>query len=311
LKLHENNRPGSAIIADQVFFFRNIHETYHELIMEAFDYLSYYIKKRRNNMNKKFYQIILITVLIFISLASAGKVEAWSGCGSTYNVQWGDTLSGIAAKCGTTMSAIWQLNPGLGNWVYAGQVLYMPGGNWSTGGIYPIHIVAPGDTLKNIAQRYGTTMYAIANLNGIYNYNLIYVGQSLKIPTGGYYDPQVPPPPVIPPAPSPSGYTYVVQPGDTLRILAYRWGVGIYDILAVNPQITNASIIYVGQIINIPVQSASTPTNPNPSYYTVKAGDTMRIIANMFGTTVYNLQLLNPQIWNVNWIYAGMVLRVN
>jgi len=256
-------------------------------------------------MNKKILQIILVVFLIFASMASAGKAAAWSGCGSTYMVQWGDTLSGIAAKCGTSMSAIWQLNPGLGSWVYAGQVLYMPDGNWGVGGIYQIHVVAPGDTLKNIAQRYGTSMYSIANLNGIYNYDWIYVGQSLKIPVGGSISP------VPAPVPSPSGYTYLVQSGDTLRKLAYRWGVGIYDILAVNPQITNASIIYVGQIINIPVQSVVPPVTTTPGYYTVRAGDTLRIIANMYGTTVYNLQLLNPQIWNVNLIYVGMILRVN
>jgi LysM repeat protein len=167
----------------------------------------------------------------------------------------------------------------------------MPGASGNTGGSSSYYIVAPGDTLKNIAIRYGTTVEALASWNGIYNYNLIYVGQRLAIPTGNY----------IPPVTWPqSGSTYVIQPGDTLRKLAYRWGVGIYDILAVNPQITNA------RVINIPGASSV----PNPSYYTVRAGDTLRIIANMYGTSVYNLQLLNPQIWNPNWIYTGMVIRV-
>ena len=39
-------------------------------------------------------------------------------------------------------------------------------------------------------------------------------------------------------------------------------------------------------------------------------GWTLRIIANRYGTTVYNLQVLNPQIYNSNWIYAGQVIRV-
>jgi LysM repeat protein len=254
-------------------------------------------------MSKKIFQIIILLTLVLASFAGVGKAEAWSGCGSTYTVQWGDTLSGIAARCGTTMGAIWQANPGLGSWVYAGQVLVMPGGGYwypdNSG--YAIHIVARGDTLKKIAARYGTTMYAIANLNGIYNYDFIFVGQRLKIPGSSYVPPAPPPPPQY-------GSTYIIQRGDTLRKLAYRWGVSIYDILAVNPQITNASVIYVGQAITIPGSTYN--PGPNPSYYTVKAGDTLRIIANMYGTTVYNLQLLNPQIWNPNWIYAGMVVRV-
>ena len=96
----------------------------------------------------------------------------------------------------------------------------------------------------------------------------------------------------------------MIQPGDTLRKLAFRWGVTINDILAANPQITNPSLIYVWQVINIPGSSGA------PVYYTVQRGDTLQIIAVRYGTSVYNLQLLNPQIWNPNWIFAGMVIRV-
>jgi len=253
-------------------------------------------------MSKKVFQIIILVTLAFASFAGVGKVEAWSGCGSTYVVQWGDSLSAIAANCGTTMSALWQANPGLGSWVYAGQVLQMPGGyTGSTGGAYATYVVARGDTLKIIATRYGVNVDALASLNGIYNYNLIFVGQVLSIPNGGSYNP----------APQPQyGSTYVIQYGDTLRKLAYRWGTSIYNIQAANPQITNASLIYVGQVINMPGASSAPAPVYNPTYYTVQAGDTLRIIANRYGTSVYNLQLLNPQIWNPNYIYWGMVLRV-
>jgi LysM repeat protein len=265
-------------------------------------------------MAKKIFQSIILIAILLASFAGAGSVQAWSGCGSTYTVQWGDTLSGIAANCGTTVYALQQANPGLGYWAYAGQVLYMPGGTWDDTGVswnngngYTTYVVARGDTLKKIAARYGTTMQAIANLNGIYNYNMIYVGQRLSIPGGGY----VPPAPSYnPPAPQ-YGSGYVIQRGDTLRKLAYRWGVTVWDILAVNPQISNASLIYVGQVISIPGSSGSSSgTYYNSAYYTVCRGDTLRIIANRYGTTVYNLQVLNPQIWNPNWIYAGMVIRV-
>ena len=94
------------------------------------------------------------------------------------------------------------------------------------------------------------------------------------------------------------------QPGDTLRKLAFRWGVTINAILAANPQITNPSLIYVWQVINIPGSSAA------PVYYTVQRGDTLQIIAARYGTSVYSLQMLNPQIRNPNWIFAGMVIRV-
>ena len=252
-------------------------------------------------MNKKIWKGIFICVLVFGMFYGAGSAKAWSGCGSYYTVQWGDTISGIAVACSTTMNALRAANPGLGYWVYAGQVLNMPGVSYGTGGGSFVYIVSPGDTLKIIANRYGTSMDAIASLNGIYNYNLIFTGQQLNIPSASYVQPVYYP--VFQPV---YGPTYVVQPGDTLKILANRWGVTIYDILAINSQITNANYLYVGQVINRPGFSSTSI----PSYYTVVPGDTLRIIANRFGTTVYNLQLLNPQLWNPNLIYPGMSLRI-
>jgi len=188
---------------------------------------------------KRFFQLIVVVAILVTSFASTSGAMAWSGCASTITVQWGDTLSRLARLCGTTMDAIRAANPGLGWWVYAGQVLY--------------------------------------------------------IPTG--YDSAPAPAPV-----SSSGGTYVVQRGDTLGKIAASRGVGLGDLLAANPQIWNASLIYAGQVVNLPAAA--------PTYYTVKRGDTLRIIANSYGTTVYSLQLLNPTIYNANLIYPGQVLRV-
>lgn len=89
--------------------------------------------------------------------------------------------------------------------------------------------------------------------------------------------------------------------GDTLGKIAARSGTTVGDILAANPQITNASLIYIGQVINLPAV---------PVYYTVQHGDTLRSIANSYGTSVYSLQLLNPTIYDPNLIYPGQVIRV-
>src|SRR5690349_25134214 len=77
---------------------------------------------------KRTIQLLLFIAIFVSSFASAGSALAW-GCASYITVQWGDTLSGIAALCGTTQDAIRAANPGLGSWVYAGQVRYIPTGS--------------------------------------------------------------------------------------------------------------------------------------------------------------------------------------
>jgi LysM repeat protein len=154
---------------------------------------------------KRIFQSLVVVAILATSFASAGSALAWSGCPSQITVQWGDTLSGIAAACGTTVDAIRAANPGLGWWVYAGQVLCIPTG-----------------------------------------YNA---------PAPVYYPVQM------------GANTYVVQWGDTLGDIAVRYGVSLGSILAVNPQIYNASLIYPGQVINLPGYTSAPPPPYNPPPY--------------------------------------------
>lgn len=99
----------------------------------------------------------------------------------TYRIQPGDTLSGIAARYGTTVAMLAQLN-GIANpnRIYAGQVIRIPAG--SVNPPQPMYyVVRRGDTLSGIARRFGTTYQRLMQLNGIRNPNLIYAGQRLRI----------------------------------------------------------------------------------------------------------------------------------
>jgi putative chitinase len=105
------------------------------------------------------------------------------------------------------------------------------------------HTVQPGENMFRIALRYGTTVEAIAQANGIANPRLIYVGQQLTIPeTGGQ-----------PAAPSPGGTTYVVQPGDNLFRIALRYNMSHVTLAQYNG-IAYPYYVYVGQVIRIPPQ---------------------------------------------------------
>jgi len=47
------------------------------------------------------------------------------------------------------------------------------------------YIIQPGDTLSSIAQRFNTTVAAIAAANNIVNPNWIFAGDTIIIPTDG------------------------------------------------------------------------------------------------------------------------------
>lgn len=100
----------------------------------------------------------------------------------TYTVKSGDTLSGIAAKFGTTWQTLQKIN-GISNpnLIYPGQVLKISGGAKPAPQASVTYTVKSGDTLSGIAARYGTTYQNLAARNGISNPNLIYPGQVIRI----------------------------------------------------------------------------------------------------------------------------------
>ena len=125
----------------------------------------------------------------------------------TYVVQAGDTLSQIAVDHNTTVAAIAQLN-GITNpsTIFVGQRLRIPSANGTPVGqtgeqaltettptpqptptplptAVPVtYVVQFGDTLYQIAARYGVSIVELAQLNGITNYDQLSVGQVLTIP---------------------------------------------------------------------------------------------------------------------------------
>jgi LysM repeat protein len=96
-----------------------------------------------------------------------------------YRVRRGDALSTIARRFGTTTSVLTDLNnlrrPHL---LRVGQVLRLPHAVQES----KRYRVQPGDTLSTIAQRFGTTVSALAGLNDIERPYTIRPGQILQLP---------------------------------------------------------------------------------------------------------------------------------
>jgi LysM repeat protein len=112
---------------------------------------------------------------------------------TTYVVRPGDTLSGIAARFGTTVGALSRLNNiSNANMIYFGQRLIVPGAPAqatavsipTSGPIAPprTYVVQRGDNLYFISLRFNVPLSAIVRANGISNPNRLYAGQTLIIP---------------------------------------------------------------------------------------------------------------------------------
>lgn len=106
---------------------------------------------------------------------------------TVYKVKAGDTLESIANQFGLTLAELIGANPQL---IQSNMNLNIPVSAGEVGGTEPTptptpqrtYTVKAGDTLSTIAIKFGTTVGAIAQLNGISNPNLIQVGQVLQIP---------------------------------------------------------------------------------------------------------------------------------
>jgi LysM repeat protein len=203
----------------------------------------------------------LIALLAGLVSPVLGAPEAKPrGAGSQIHiVQWGENLTLIARRYGVSTTAIVQAN-GIANpnYIYAGQRLIIPVSSTSPApspsGPTTTYVVRRGDSLSAIAYRFGTTVNAIVSLNRLVNPNLIFAGQTLRIPGQGQ--------PSQPTQPTQT-CVYVVKRGDNLTRIALAYRTTVWAIAIAN-NLANPSFIWVGQQLVIPGCSPGSSPTPTP-----------------------------------------------
>ena len=129
-------------------------------------------------------KVLLDGIMSWLSVYDVETLDA-STSGPTVNaaqthiVQYGENLSSIAVKYGTTWQELARINAlSNPNIIYQGQSLNVVGSqSVATSGYC---VVEYGDTLSGIAAQFGTTVERLVLANGISNPNLIFVGQVLN-----------------------------------------------------------------------------------------------------------------------------------
>ena len=179
-----------------------------------------------------------------------------------------------------------------------------------------VHIVAPGETLSEIAKTYGVSAEDIQSFNGIEDPNTIVEGQPLLIPG----TPEQ--------APAPSGM-HRIQAGETLSAIAKQFAMTSEELMALNG-IADPDAIYSGQLL-IVVPSAvtpfvevattetatPTPESPTPAQmpttvpdvHTVQPGETLSGIARQYGLDLATL-LERNRIEDADTVVVGLSLRL-
>ncbi len=157
----------------------------------------------------------MLALVILVGLAPI----AWAQSGDVYVVQPGDTLIRIAARYQVSVEELAKANDLADpNLIRVGQELIIP--NTASTPVVPVGGTVPyrvqrGDTLSVLAKRYGTTVKAIVEANGLEDPDRIIEGQLLSVPTPLAGDmPRLPAGPIASVRVQPS----VVEQGQTLLI---------------------------------------------------------------------------------------------
>lgn len=155
----------------------------------------------------------------------------------TVYVRAGDTLWAIAREYGTTVEAIARENRIVDpNRIFAGERLRITLPTRGNG--EEIYTVRRGDTPISIAGKFGVTLSALEDRNGLERGETIYAGDKLSI-SGARM----------------SGEFYVVRPGDTLFYISRRTGVPIRTLVGIN-RIKDPDLIYAGEHLKLSAQKS-------------------------------------------------------
>jgi LysM repeat protein len=240
------------------------------------------------------HRVLASALIVALTVAAAS---------ADYVVESGDTLGDIARAHGVSLSELADANgiddPDL---IRVGQVLVIPGTQGGGGGA--LYVVAPGDTLADIAAQFGTTVSALVGTNQLANPDLLLIGQELAVPAAGTAGTPETAPTTL------SSESHTVVAGETLAGIASRYGIAPETLAAVNG-ITDPSLIYVGTTLRLagPVAPEVAVSPVSSAVHVVAAGESLNAVAARYGTSVSQLVTSNG-LADPNLIRVGQELTI-
>lgn len=259
-----------------------------------------------------------------------GEVATQRG-GGQYTVQPGDTVYSLARRSGYSVAELMRWNGlsrsqslrvGQSFWLsppnqtvattpgYRSQSVAVP--NTSSG---TYHVVVSGDTLYNVARRYGYTPQQLATMNGLSPPYTLTLGSTLQVGSGRGTTARGMSIASVANSSSSSEY-HTVSRGQTAYRIARMYGCTTAQLLAQNglssPTLRDKQRLNVGGCSGRSSSSVGTLSAQSfgKTTHTVKQNETLEGIAKLYGVTSHELALWNG-IGSPYTVYPGHKLVIN
>lgn len=244
-------------------------------------------------MGRFFTLIIIFALSSKLTMAQENIIE--------HSIQKGESVYVISKKYGVTMNAIFELNPGSKDIIYAGRTLRIPNSNTTNTSNATVisdtqitnYEVKRGETKSGLARRFGVSISMLEQQNPkivrmLQAGHIINVDKTIKEVARTAKE----------------GEHFVVK-GETLWGIARKNGISVELLTAANTN-SLSEFLQIGQTLTIPDKNSEIPI---PGQYVVKRGDTKFQLARRFNMTIAELEEKNPQI--VKMLMAGHKLNVS
>ncbi|MFT4589172.1 MAG: LysM repeat protein [Candidatus Binatia bacterium] len=228
---------------------------------------------------------IVFTTLLAVLFLGLAVVDAPA---KTHVVRRGETLGGIASKHKVALTTLKRENSLRSNLIKTGQRLRIPEKAPAKKiTIIPgqTHTVRKGESITEIAEKYGASPKNLAAWNKLKSASLINTGDKIRLTA-----PSAPTPAAAAPA------THMVTKGETLNRIAEKYRVKLSTLARAN-KINWPYGIKIGQKITIPGgQTASTSNTAQPAKTTriiVQKSQTLAEIARRYGVSKEQIAAYN------------------
>jgi membrane-bound lytic murein transglycosylase D len=172
---------------------------------------------------------------------------------------------------------------------------------------YRTHKVRRGESLSVIAERYGSSVRAIMNANNLTNKHYLRINQKLKIPVSKTAIASLDVPQVHASQIKGEIIEYSVRKGDSLWLIAMRYGTTTKMIQSLNQ--LDSSLLSIGQMLKIPSGQTVASVIGNTQTYLVRKGDSPYLIAKKYDMNLsafLELNGLTPR----STIFPGQVVKI-